>query len=160
MQRTWVPSLVQEDPACHEAVQSKCSRTCPPQGEAIAMRGLCATPRDNPCSLQLEKAMRGNKDPAQPKINKTNWINRPWTYSGTPTVIVGAWNMHLLLSWRIIFSSRRGIFILFHILPRVFTCIIPLVPHNALLNQLVLYDHCGWKKEDPAHGITWQRRHR
>ena len=26
----------------------------------------------------------------------------PWKYSGTPTVIVGTWNMHLLLSWRII----------------------------------------------------------
>ena len=38
--------------------------------EATARGSLHATTREYPCWPQLEKSLRSNEDPAQPKINK------------------------------------------------------------------------------------------
>ena len=93
MQETQVCSLIWEDPTCHTATKPMhhnyctcalkprnsywpmCTRHCAmPTGEATVLRGLCTATRVAPSFSQLEKSLCSNEDPAQPKINKYNYI--------------------------------------------------------------------------------------
>ena len=88
MQETWVRSLVREDPTGQGAslargpqLLSLCSRAralkslspqaCAPQQKKPPQREACALQlQSSHHSQQLEKSLQGNKDPAEPKINK------------------------------------------------------------------------------------------
>ena len=88
MQGTRVWSLVQEDSACHRATKPVYHNSCaqvlqllkpaPPRACARKSRshGPCRTTREQPSSLQLEKASTQQKDPGQPRINKLKMFNK------------------------------------------------------------------------------------
>ena len=77
MQETWVQSLLQEDPTCRGAAKAMrhnywtCARAQEPQllSPRAANTEACAPQLgSSPCSLQLEKSLCSNEDPAQPYI--------------------------------------------------------------------------------------------
>ena len=87
VQETWVQSLVQEDPVCHEAAEpvghdfwacavEPASCACWARVPLLlkpAHPGACAPQQEKPpqweaCSLQLEKNLCNSEDPAQPEI--------------------------------------------------------------------------------------------
>ena len=80
IQGTWVQSLVWDDPTCHVTTKPRrhnywawAPRVPALQArEATTMRSPCTSMKRNPCSPQLEKSPRSNKDPTQPKINNSS----------------------------------------------------------------------------------------
>ena len=63
MQGTWVRSLVQVDPTCQEATKpDTATEDCVPRTCTLQHEG---PPQCEANSLQLEKAMHSNEDPAK-----------------------------------------------------------------------------------------------
>ena len=63
IQRTWVPSLVAEDPTCHalQPIEPTLETLCPATRGATATKSLTTATRSSPDSRQLEKVLRKAK---------------------------------------------------------------------------------------------------
>ena len=95
MQQTWVQSLVQEDSTCHNATKSTVghdywAHTLEPQ-----VLQQEKPPQWEAHTLQIEKPVCSNEDPAQPKVDKQikskkkrmnwRWTSSPGTHNAFPT---------------------------------------------------------------------------
>ena len=65
----------------------------------MALRILSGEQAHGPCSRNVKSSGNGCR------------INGPWKYGATPAIIVGAWNMNLPLSWRVLgVPFKKGYF--------------------------------------------------